>query len=425
MEIPEPSVVVLIGPSGAGKSHWAAARFRPDDIVNSDRLRAVVGEGQHDQKASKTAFQLLDLIVKERVRRRLTTVIDTLGLNGEQRAAYLDLAHLSGLPAVAVAFDTPAVLCRERNRTRRDPVPTRVLDGQLRAWRQVRDVLSDEGWDLLVMVSETTPERMVVPASPPKPSETPTADGRLSFALHISSFDGWETEEMGAGLAAIARRAEEVGFSAISVMDHMIQIPQVGRSWDPMLESHTTAAFLAAVTDRSEIGVMVTAASFRNPAHLAKIVATIDVLSGGRAFCGLGTGWFEKEHTAYGWPFRNVAERFDRLEDTLRLLPIMWGPGAKSFQGKTLRVEEAVCYPRPIQERIPIILGGMGEMRTLRLVAQYADACNLFGDAEIVKGKVEVLQRHCAGFDRDFSEITVTHLGPALVGRDRDDVDRL
>ena len=153
-------------------------------------------------------------------------------------------------------------------------------------------------------------------------------------------------------------------------------------------------------------------------AHLAKITATLDVLSGGRAVCGIGAGWFEREHKAYGFEFPPLRRRFDLLEDALQALPLMWGPGAPAFEGNVVTVAEALCYPRPVQERIPILVGGSGERRTLRLVAQYADACNLFGDAATVRHKVDVLQAHCAEVGRDAATVQVTHLSSALVTDD-------
>ena len=163
-------------------------------------------------------------------------------------------------------------------------------------------------------------------------------------------------------------------------MDHFLQIPQIGREWEDMLESYTTLGYLAGVTGRVTLGTLVTGITYRNLAHLAKIVATLDVLSGGRAVCGLGAAWFEREHRLYGWDFPPRRERYALLEDALELLPLMWGPGAPRFEGRTVTVDEAICYPRPLQERIPILVGGSGERRTLRLVARHADACNLFGD---------------------------------------------
>src|SRR4029079_625024 len=135
--------------------------------------------------------------------------------------------------------------------------------------------------------------------------------------------------------------------------------------------------------------------------------------------------WFEREHRAYGWPFPPLKDRYALLEDALQLLPLMWGPGSPCFEGRLLRVPEAICYPRPLQEHIPILVGGQGERRTLRLVARYADACNLRGDPASVRHKADVLAAHCAEVGRDPSTVRVTHLSTALVGRDQEDVERL
>jgi len=231
--------------------------------------------------------------------------------------------------------------------------------------------------------------------------------------------------ELGSRLGAIAAAAEEAGFASLWVMDHVLQIPFIGREWLDMMESYTTLGFLAGRTSRLRLGTMVTGITYRNVAHLAKIVATLDVLSGGRAVCGLGAAWFEREHKAYGWRFPPLAERYELLEDALQLLPLMWGPGAPAFEGKRLRVPEAICYPRPLQEHVPILVGGQGERRTLRLVAQYADACNLRGDPPVVTHKLAALTAHCRSLGRDPATVTVTHLGTALVGRDRAELDAL
>jgi alkanesulfonate monooxygenase SsuD/methylene tetrahydromethanopterin reductase-like flavin-dependent oxidoreductase (luciferase family) len=182
-----------------------------------------------------------------------------------------------------------------------------------------------------------------------------------------------------------------------------------------MLESYATLGYLAGVTSRIRLGALVTGVTYRNLAHLAKLVATLDVLSGGRAMCGLGTGWFEREHALYDWPFPPLRERYALLEDALELLPLMWGPGSPRFEGRTTTVSECTCYPRPLQERVPILVGGSGERRTLRLVARHADACNLFGDADTVRRKLGVLHSHCEAEGRDPAAITVTHLAPARV----------
>jgi alkanesulfonate monooxygenase SsuD/methylene tetrahydromethanopterin reductase-like flavin-dependent oxidoreductase (luciferase family) len=169
--------------------------------------------------------------------------------------------------------------------------------------------------------------------------------------------------------------------------------------------------------------VLVTAVTLRNLAHLAKIVATADVLSGGRVICGLGAGWWEREHRLYGLRFPPPRERLDLLEDALRLLPVMWGPGAPAFEGRTVTVPEAVCYPRPVQEHLPIVVGGGGERRTLRLAARYADGCNVFGEPDAVRHKVTVLHRHCAEVGRDPSEVLVSHLSTAVVRPSRRGLD--
>ena len=247
----------------------------------------------------------------------------------------------------------------------------------------------------------------------------------VDFGLQISRFD-WpgHPATTAAALAEVARAAEEAGFSSLWVMDHFLQIPQIGREWEDMLDSYTTLGYLAGVTSRIRLGVLVTGITYRNLAHLAKIVATLDVLSGGRALCGLGAAWFEREHRLYGWPFPPLRERYALLEDALELLPLMWGRGSPPFEGRTVSVVETTCYPRPLQDRIPILVGGSGERRTLRLVARHADACNLVGDPATVRHKLGVLREHCAAEGRDPSAITVTHFAPALAASVDDQVGR-
>ena len=239
----------------------------------------------------------------------------------------------------------------------------------------------------------------------------------LRFGLHLGGFTfPGGTPATAASLREIAAAAEAAGFGAIYVMDHFRQIPQLGRPWDDFLESYATLAYLAACTDRVRLGALVTGITYRNVAHLGKIVATLDVLSGGRAVCGLGLAWYRDEHVAYGWDFPPVTERYGLLEDALRLLPLLWGPGAPSFEGQVLTVPEAICYPRPLQEHVPILVGGGGETRTLRLAARYADAANVLGDAAVVRRKAAVLRAHCAEAGRDPGQVALTHLSTALVG---------
>jgi len=417
IRLPTACVVVLVGPSGSGKSTWAESQFRPEQVVSSDRLRALVGEGPHDQKAGKDAFQVLDLVLERRVSRRLLTVVDTLGLDAARRTAYLRLARQHGMACHAVLFDTPAALCRERNRARDRPVPAKVLAEQIRAHGNTRAALAGEGFDAVHDAGPVVVVPAAMLAAPAAASRQEDHPMSLRFGLQVPSFT-W-AGDLRDGLAALAVDAEEAGFSSLWVMDHMLQIPQVGREWDPMLDSYTTLGFLAAVTKTCRLGALVTGVTYRNPAHLAKIVATLDVLSGGRVVCGLGAAWFEREHRVYGWDFPTRRDRLDLLEDALRLLPLMWGPGSQPFEGHRVRIPEAICYPRPVQARIPILVGGQGERRTLRLVAQYADACNLFGGPDTVRHKLGVLARHCAAASRALDDIEVTHLSTVLCAPDR------
>jgi len=414
--LPAPCVVVLVGPGASGKSTWAAANFPPECVVSSDRLRALVGTGEDDIAASKDAFALLDEVVRRRLARRLTTVIDTLGLDGARRAAWLALARQHGLPCVAVAFDTPPAQCRAWNRARDKRIPADALSAQLRGWPAVRDGLGAEGFDAMLTPQpvRVVPEAFVAATGAvARQREEPTG---LRFGLHLGSytFPGG-APSTAARLRELGAAAEAAGFDAIYVMDHFRQIPQLGRAWEDFLESYTTLAYLAACTTRVRLGTLVTGVTYRNVAYLGKIVATLDVLSEGRAVCGLGLAWFADEHVAYGWDFPPVAARYAVLEDALRLLPLLWGKGSPAFTGKAIAVPEALCYPRPLQPHVPVIVGGGGERRTLRLAARYADAANVFGDAATVRHKAAVLRAHCAETGR---EVELTHLSTALVGTD-------
>ncbi len=408
--------MILVGASGAGKSTWAGEWFNPDQIVSSDRLRAAVGTGERDQRASRDAFEVLDLIVAKRLRRRLTTVIDSTGLDPKRRRKWREVAAEHGVPAYVVVFDERPEVVHQRNRARGQPVPRKVVVSQLEAVSRAGGELADEGFagvhgaDTVQLVA---PEFATALAAAARQQEDPM---KLEFGLQLSRFD-WPDHPAAtrATLAEVALAAEEAGFTSLWVMDHFVQIPQVGREWEDMLESYTTLAYLAGVTARIRLGTLVTGVTYRNIAHLAKVIATLDVLSGGRAMCGIGAAWFEREHRLYGWEFPPLRERFDRLEDALELLPLMWGPGSPSFKGRTLEVFEAICYPRPLQERIPILVGGSGERRTLRLVARHADACNLFGDPDTVAHKLAVLRDHCAAEGRDPATVEVTHTAPARV----------
>lgn len=215
---------------------------------------------------------------------------------------------------------------------------------------------------------------------------------------------------IGPMFARIARDAEQAGLSSLWVMDHFFQIPEIGPLEREMMESYTTLGFAAGVTSGIELGAMVTGVTYRHPGVLAKTVTTLDVLSGGRAWLGLGAGWFEVEHLGLGVPFPPVAERFERLEETLQIVQRMWDGDEREYVGRHHHLHRPVNSPRPVR-RPPVMIGGGGERKTLRLVAQYADACNIFDlGTDLVRRKYDVLAGHCADLDRDPNQIEHTVL---------------
>jgi probable F420-dependent oxidoreductase len=419
LRLPDPCLVVLVGPSGSGKSTWASTSFAAAQVVSSDALRAVVGLHERDQRASKDAFAVLDLIVDARLRRGLTTVIDSTGLEPERRAAWLATARRRQRPAHAVVFDVPERTTRQRNKERAHPVPSKIVSTQLALLRDALDALPMEGFDAVHVVRGDEPVALVPPrflAALARAAHYQEAPVPLRFTLHLGRFElPGKGPKLGENLRRLARQAEEAGFHGISVMDHVVQIPTVGPEWEDLPESTTVLGYLAAATERLRVGALVNGVTYRNLAQLGKQVATLDVLSGGRAVCGLGLAWNQREHELYGWDFPPVGRRYELLEDALELFPLLWGPGSPRFEGRTVTVPEAICYPRPVQERIPIVVGGSGERRTLRLVARHADGCNLFGDADQVRQKVAVLHRHCEAEGRDPADVTVTQLSEAAV----------
>jgi F420-dependent oxidoreductase-like protein len=424
--VPSPALIVLVGAAASGKTTWAdafVASVPGAAVVSSDRLRALVGEGEDDMRASADAFALLELAIARRSVRGLTTVIDTVGLDAALRAGFRALAAKHKLPCVAVCFDTAPALCRARNRGRDRVVPAGVLDQQLASYAKLRMHLDDEGFDQIIVVTDDSAPVRAVPAkfaaAAAMRAEQEARPVGLRFGLQIPVYT-WPggPAEIGERLRSTARAAEEAGFESIWVMDHVRQIPLFGPPWLDMLDCFTVLSHVAAVTDRVRVGPLVAGVTYRNVAQLGKMIASLDVLSGGRAVCGIGAAWYREEHDAYGWPFPPLTERYELLEDALQLLPMLWGKGAPAFAGRRISVPEAACYPRPLQEHVPILVGGSGERRTLKLVAQYADACNLFGEADVVRHKVGVLSEHCVLFDRDPSTIEVTQLSTTLVGRD-------
>jgi F420-dependent oxidoreductase-like protein len=211
--------------------------------------------------------------------------------------------------------------------------------------------------------------------------------------------------------ATVARLADQAGFASIWVMDHFFQIGTVGAVDEPMLEGYSALSYLAAVTERARLGTLVTGVTYRHPGLLVKQVTTLDVLSGGRAIFGVGAAWNEREHLGLGVPFPRLKERFERLEETLRIAHQMWNGDAMPFDGKYYQLAEPLNFPRALSNpRPPIMIGGGGEQKTLRLVARYGDACNLFGrmGADVLRHKLDVLQDHCETEGRNYDEIDRT-----------------
>jgi len=206
--------------------------------------------------------------------------------------------------------------------------------------------------------------------------------------------------------------ADRNGFSSVWVMDHLWQLPDLGGPPAPILEGYTLLGALAARTERVELGTLVTGVTYRNPALLARMVTTLDVISRGRAVLGIGAAWYEEEHRGLGFDFPPVSERFDRLEEALRICRAMFTESRPTFTGRYYRIEDAWNVPPPVRPGgPPILIGGSGERRTLRLVARYADRCNLFGDPDQIRHLLDVLRRHCESEGRDPATIRTTRLG--------------
>lgn len=239
----------------------------------------------------------------------------------------------------------------------------------------------------------------------------------ITLSLHIPNFNYPDVgpDEVFEKVAAIATTAEASGFSSVSVMDHLHQIPPVGPPANWMFEGSTMLAAIAARTTTLTMGLMVGSVTYRNPAIAAKTTTTLDVISGGRVWHGIGAGWFEEEHRAYGYEFPSLKTRFEMLEEELQIVRAMFTREEAHFAGKHFHVDGAFNNPKPVRGDIPILIGGSGERKTLRLVAKYGDGCNLFGDAERFEHLLGVLQAHCEDVGRDFSEITKTGLGRVLI----------
>src|SRR3954447_14755853 len=250
-------------------------------------------------------------------------------------------------------------------------------------------------------------------------------EASVKLGVHLVTFEppGGPTA-LGPVLAAVGRAADDAGIANLSVMDHYLQLEMIGDADRPMLEGYTTLGFLAAANATAELQLLCTGVTYRHPGLLAKIVSTLDVLSGGRAVLGIGAAWYEREHRALGVPFPPLAERFELLEETLRIVRQMWSEDDGPFEGTHYRLAETLNSPQPLRRpHPPIMIGGGGERKTLRLVAQYADACNLFASARsggpaAVEAKLQVLRDHCQreGTDYDAIAKTILYVNTLLPG---------
>ena len=223
-------------------------------------------------------------------------------------------------------------------------------------------------------------------------------------------------------MVAQARAAEAAGYDRVFVMDHFYQLPGIGAYDEPMFECYSMLSALAQHTERVRLSALVTGNTYRNPAHLAKTITTLDHVSHGRATLGIGAGWFEKEHLDLGFEFGSFSDRFEKLEEALQIIVPMLRGERPSFEGKHYRVSEAANSPAPVS-RIPVMIGGAGEKKTLRMVAQYADESNLIGANEDIPRKLEVLAEHCERLGRDRAEITVTKLMMVAVAPTQEALD--
>jgi F420-dependent oxidoreductase-like protein len=250
---------------------------------------------------------------------------------------------------------------------------------------------------------------------------------QMRIGLQIIRFD-WPgaPENVGERLREIAGTADEAGFASLWVMDHFFQISFSGPPEEPMLEGYTAATWLAAASRRAKIGLLVTGVQYRHPGILLKAATTLDVLSGGRSYLGIGAGWFEHESRGLGAPFPPLRTRYEQLEETLQIAKQMWADNDAPFSGQHYQLERPICHPQPLAHpHPPIMIGGDGEQKTLRLVAQYADACNLYAGRGLqdlekqtvsVRRKLEVLRAHCEAIGRPFDAIERTALGTILLG---------
>jgi F420-dependent oxidoreductase-like protein len=246
----------------------------------------------------------------------------------------------------------------------------------------------------------------------------------MRFGLHFMDFNlPGEPASIAPTIAATAKATEEAGGSWFTAMDHFFQMEQYRTAHDPMLEGYSVLAFAAAHTSRIKLGTLVTGVTYRHPGILAKTVTTLDVLSEGRAMLGIGAAWYEREHLALGVPYPPLKERFERLEEAVQIALQMWSPEDEGpFEGRHYSLAETISYPRPVSSpRPPIMIGGNGEQKTMRLVAQYGDIANFtLQDVDAIAQRIQALREHCDRLGRDFSEIELTALVSAVDPLDAD-----
>jgi F420-dependent oxidoreductase-like protein len=241
----------------------------------------------------------------------------------------------------------------------------------------------------------------------------------MKLAVHYIDFLPGPPERLAPMLAATARAAEQAGAEMFTLADHFFQMENVGRAEDPFLEGYTSMGYLAGVTERITLAMLVTGVTYRHPGVLAKTMTTLDVLAGGRTMFGIGAAWYEREHLALGVPYPPTAQRFEMLEETLQICLQMWSDDDGPYEGRHFQLAETLCRPQPVR-RPPVLIGGAGEKKTLRMVAQYADVWNNTAPLEEIPHKLDVLRRHCDDVGRDVGEI---RLSAGLFTDPFDDVD--
>jgi F420-dependent oxidoreductase-like protein len=254
---------------------------------------------------------------------------------------------------------------------------------------------------------------------------TPTPVTRLGLQIPSFTYPGVPDAELFERIAEIATTAEDSGFDSVWVMDHLYQIRTVGRPDEPMLEGYALLSGLAARTSRVNLGTMVTGVTYRNPAFLAKVVTTLDIISSGRAILGIGAAWNEEEHKGFGYEFPPLRVRFEMLEDALRIARAMFTQPRSTVRGTHFHTDDVLNIPQPVRPGgPPILIGGSGERKTIPLIAKYGDASNFFGNIETIRHKVQVLEEACEREGRDRGEITVTKLGTLAIAETEAEVER-